>query len=516
MRRHPGPHRRDRRLRRRPDRLRRDRPAQGEPSRWPATSRRPASRRAATWSSSAPPTPASTRSARRSPSSVFEAGAEGRRRRHHQGQGLRRCHEASRLPRRRRLPRRAPQPPQARLDRRLRHPGPRLQGHADGRPDGRRAPDHPEPDRARHRRRAAACCSSRAPFPAPRAASSWSATAAKARCEGGLSHDHRRRPRRPAGKTAGTVELPAEIFDVQTNIPLIHQVVVAQLAAARQGTHSTKTRGEVRGGGKKPYRQKGTGRARQGSTRAPQFAGGGVVHGPHAARLRPADAQEDEGRRPARCPLRPGPQRPRARRLRRWSRATRRRPRPRSRRSPALSDAQDVLVVLERGDEVDAGRACATWTGCTCSRRTSSTPTTCWSPTTWSSPQGALDAFLGRRRAKGSRGRSKAVAEPRSPRPRERRRAPRSRATERRRDAHKDPRDVLLAPVVSEKSYGLLDEDKYTFLVDPRRQQDRDQDRGRAGLRRQGHVGQHAEPQGQAQAHPVRLRASARTPSARS
>ncbi|WP_377640642.1 50S ribosomal protein L4 [Oryzobacter terrae] len=76
------------------------------------------------------------------------------------------------------------------------------------------------------------------------------------------------------------VELPAEIFDVQTNVPLIHQVVVGQLAAARQGTHSTKTRGEVRGGGRKPYRQKGTGRARQGSTRAPQFAGGGVVHGP--------------------------------------------------------------------------------------------------------------------------------------------------------------------------------------------------------------------------------------------
>ena len=75
-------------------------------------------------------------------------------------------------------------------------------------------------------------------------------------------------------------QLPVDIFDVQVNIPLIHQVVVAQLAAARQGTHSTKTRGEVRGGGKKPYRQKGTGRARQGSTRAPQFVGGGIVHGP--------------------------------------------------------------------------------------------------------------------------------------------------------------------------------------------------------------------------------------------
>ncbi len=77
-----------------------------------------------------------------------------------------------------------------------------------------------------------------------------------------------------------SVDLPAEIFDVEPNVPLIHQVVVAQQAAARQGTHATKTRGEVRGGGKKPYKQKGTGRARQGSTRAPQFAGGGTVHGP--------------------------------------------------------------------------------------------------------------------------------------------------------------------------------------------------------------------------------------------
>jgi large subunit ribosomal protein L4 len=85
----------------------------------------------------------------------------------------------------------------------------------------------------------------------------------------------------PAGEKTGSVELPAEIFGVEkVSIPLIHQVVVAQNAAARQGTHKTKTRGEVRGGGKKPYRQKGTGRARQGSTRAPQFAGGGVVHGP--------------------------------------------------------------------------------------------------------------------------------------------------------------------------------------------------------------------------------------------
>ena len=81
-------------------------------------------------------------------------------------------------------------------------------------------------------------------------------------------------------KSSGTPELPAEIFDAKVNVPLMHQVVVAQEAAARQGTHATKTRGMVRGGGRKPYRQKGTGRARQGSTRAPQFTGGGVVHGP--------------------------------------------------------------------------------------------------------------------------------------------------------------------------------------------------------------------------------------------
>ena len=86
--------------------------------------------------------------------------------------------------------------------------------------------------------------------------------------------------RSPGGTKDGTVELPAELFDAPANIALMHQVVTAQRAAARQGTHSTKTRGESRGGGRKPYRQKGTGRARQGSTRAPQFTGGGTVHGP--------------------------------------------------------------------------------------------------------------------------------------------------------------------------------------------------------------------------------------------
>src|ERR1700712_4397633 len=82
------------------------------------------------------------------------------------------------------------------------------------------------------------------------------------------------------GKKVGSVDLPAETFDVQTNVPLIHQVVVAQLAAARQGTHNTLRRGEVSGAGRKPFKQKGTGRARQGSIRAPQMTGGGIVHGP--------------------------------------------------------------------------------------------------------------------------------------------------------------------------------------------------------------------------------------------
>lgn len=83
------------------------------------------------------------------------------------------------------------------------------------------------------------------------------------------------------GTKVTTLDLPAEVFDVQTNVPLIHQVVVAQRAAARQGTHNTLRRGEVSGAGRKPFKQKGTGRARQGSIRAPQMKGGGIVHGPH-------------------------------------------------------------------------------------------------------------------------------------------------------------------------------------------------------------------------------------------
>ncbi|MGH2539954.1 MAG: 50S ribosomal protein L4 [Actinomycetota bacterium] len=83
------------------------------------------------------------------------------------------------------------------------------------------------------------------------------------------------------GKKAGSRDLAADIFEAPVSVPLMHQVVVAGLAGLRAGTHSTKTRGDVRGGGRKPWRQKGTGRARQGSIRSPQWAGGGVAHGPH-------------------------------------------------------------------------------------------------------------------------------------------------------------------------------------------------------------------------------------------
>ena len=86
--------------------------------------------------------------------------------------------------------------------------------------------------------------------------------------------------RTQSGGTAGSLDLDPAFFEVQPNVPVMHQVVTAQLAAARAGTHSTLTRAEVRGGGKKPWRQKGTGRARQGSTRAPHWSGGGVAFGP--------------------------------------------------------------------------------------------------------------------------------------------------------------------------------------------------------------------------------------------
>jgi large subunit ribosomal protein L4 len=158
--------------------------------------------------------------------------------------------------------------------------------------------------------------------------------------------------RTPDGKTDGSVELPADVFDAQANIPLMHQVVVAQLAAARQGTHDTKTRGEVRGGGKKPYRQKGTGRARQGSTRAPQFAGGGVVHGPT-----PRDYTQRTPKKMKAAALR-GALSDRAREERLFvvsSLVTGEKPSTKDARKALaeLVDVKRVLVVLNREDELN-------------------------------------------------------------------------------------------------------------------------------------------------------------------
>jgi large subunit ribosomal protein L4 len=160
----------------------------------------------------------------------------------------------------------------------------------------------------------------------------------------------------PAGKTDGSVELPAELFDAPANIALLHQVVTAQLAAARQGTHSTKTRGEVRGGGRKPYRQKGTGRARQGSTRAPQFTGGGVVHGPT-----PRDYSQRTPKKMIAAALR-GALSDRARngRIHAITELVEgQTPSTKSAKAflSALSDRKQVLVVIGRSDEIGAKSA---------------------------------------------------------------------------------------------------------------------------------------------------------------
>jgi large subunit ribosomal protein L4 len=157
----------------------------------------------------------------------------------------------------------------------------------------------------------------------------------------------------PGGKKNGSVELPAELFDVEPNIALMHQVVIAQLASARQGTHSTKRRGEVSGGGRKPYRQKGTGRARQGSTRAPQFTGGGVVHGP-----KPRDYSQRTPKKMIAAALR-GALSDRARndRIHAVTELVEgQAPSTKSAKSflATLTDRRKVLVVIGRSDEVSA------------------------------------------------------------------------------------------------------------------------------------------------------------------
>ncbi len=159
--------------------------------------------------------------------------------------------------------------------------------------------------------------------------------------------------RGPGGQSQGGVQLPAELFDVEPNIALMHQVVTAQLAAARQGTHSTRTRGEVSGGGRKPYRQKGTGRARQGSTRAPQFKGGGTVHGP-----KPRDYSQRTPKKMIAAALR-GALSDRARNERIHAvteLVTGQTPSTKSARVflGELTDRRKVLVVIGRADEVGA------------------------------------------------------------------------------------------------------------------------------------------------------------------
>ena len=157
----------------------------------------------------------------------------------------------------------------------------------------------------------------------------------------------------PAGTKDGSIELPAELFDVEPNIALMHQVVTAQLAAKRQGTHATKTRGQVSGGGKKPYRQKGTGRARQGSTRAPQFTGGGVVHGPQ-----PRDYSQRTPKKMIRAALRSAlSDRARNDRIHAITEIVEgQAPSTKSAKSflATLTDRKQVLVVIGRTDETSA------------------------------------------------------------------------------------------------------------------------------------------------------------------
>ena len=253
----------------------------------------------------------------------------------------------------------------------------------------------------------------------------------------------------PDGKTDGSVDLPAEIFDVQANIALMHQVVVAQQAAARQGTHSTKTRGEVSGGGKKPYRQKGTGRARQGSTRAPQFAGGGVVHGPQ-----PRDYAQRTPKKMKAAALRGAlSDRARAGQVHVVSGLVDgEKPSTKDARKvlESVTEAKNLLVVLTRDDE-----------------------------TSWLSVRNLPNVHVivrrpaehlrraGQRRRGLHEGRLAGV--PRGPGPGPLGQGRRTLQRGRRGGGQviPDPRDVLLAPVISEKSYGLLEENKYTFVVAP-------------------------------------------------
>ena len=282
---------------------------------------------------------------------------------------------------------------------------------------------------------------------------------------------------------AGSVELPADIFDVQANIALMHQVVVAQLAAARQGTHKTKTRGEVSGGGRKPYKQKGTGRARQGSTRAPQFAGGGVVHGPV-----PRDYSQRTPKKMKAAALRGAlSDRARAGQVH-VVEAFVAGETPSTKAALAtlakLTEAARVLVVLSSTDELNWLSACATRRRVHLLEAGQLNTYDVLVADDVVFTKEALDEFLGVRHrpaapAHRGGGQVSTIA---------------------------DPRDVIVAPVVSEKSYSELNQNWYTFLVHPDANKTADQDRDPADLQRPRPDGQHAQPRGQAQADPHRLR----------
>ena len=211
----------------------------------------------------------------------------------------------------------------------------------------------------------------------------------------------------PTGAPTAPSSCPPTSSTSRPNLPLMHQVVVAQQAAARQGTHDTKTRGEVRGGGKKPYRQKGTGRARQGSTRAPQFAGGGVVHGPT-----PRDYTQRTPKKMKAAALR-GALSDRARDGRvhvvaSFADGDAPSTKDRAGRAASPSPTPARCWWCSTATTSRAGRACATCRPVHLHRRrASSTRTTCWSATTWSSPGPRWTPSAG------PRGRRRAARQPR-------------------------------------------------------------------------------------------------------
>ena len=286
----------------------------------------------------------------------------------------------------------------------------------------------------------------------------------------------------PGGKKDGSVELPAELFDVEANIALMHQVVTAQQAAGRQGTHSTKTRGEVRGGGKKPYRQKGTGRARQGSTRAPQFTGGGVVHGP-----KPRDYSQRTPKKMIVAALR-GALSDRARngRIHAVTELVEgQTPSTKSAKAflATLTEHKQVLVVIGRSDETGALSVRNLPGVHVLSPDQLNTHDVLKADDVVFSVE-ALNAYITAQHQapKGRCGGFGLMA------------------------TVTDPRDIILSPVISEKSYGLIEDNVYTFVVHP----DSNKTQIKIAIEKifkvKVDVGEHPQPAGQAQAHPRRLR----------